>query len=501
MSEGKSSKTSRSAFSKQSIVGALAALVALAAGVQPFLKDVSMTGASRLLAMGFAVFSAGLLVRHVVHIADRYYRPAIRKAALFELAVTVAIGAMTWMLLTSPDPQIPRLAASGAVAAGLFLWSAGTLEDARSAMVAQGVAIRRASDFWRASWVWRALCKLTSWLHFGWIERLRKFFGGPDTPPGKLSLMAAISSIALVVIGLISTGLVIASVIFPIQITPDDSDRDGPRAETRPSETEKEDEGEQAGSKEVSPTDTEECSNSHDAGVGVPEPAASALRLGWEGVDGTEPDLMEALGFEIAGCPGIPRPIRNRPGWWYEPGYCGGELRAIVIAPLGLEHPIVLLEQAATFGLPIITGGHFVNAVDRFEVGGGDAYIIDSDEGSSVLIRDHTTAGVIDEGSSPGSGCAAFTDTDVRYTVVRPELFEAWRFVSSISVGGAYPIGYARSQDGSEWFDFRSPRGIVAKGSCVLETMVCTIDIDEPQISGQPGDTITKSEVKTLVEP
>jgi hypothetical protein len=172
-----------------------------------------------------------------------------------------------------------------------------------------------------------------------------------------------------------------------------------------------------------------------------------------------------------------------------------------VIAPRGLEHPVVLLEQAAEFALPIILDSRFVRAVDRFKVGGGDAYVVDADQGSFVLIRDHTTAGPVAERSSSGGGCADFTDADVRYTIVGPGLLEAWRFVSAISIGGAYPIGYARRADSSEWVDFRSPEGIVAQGSCVVKTMVCTIEVGEEQISGRRGDTTTQGEVKALVEP
>jgi hypothetical protein len=407
------------------------------------------------------------------------------------------------VLHESENPQIPRLVICGAAAALLFLWSAGRMEEARAAaMTRNDVEIRRASDFLRASLPWQVLCGLVGQIHFHWVRRLREFFGGPDTPTGVLSLLAAIGVLVLITISLISSGLVVASVIFPIQITArnlkkgDDSQADVPphkphqkKYDLRPNP-----EGN-------SPGGAGECSGSRSAGADAPEPESASLRLGWEKVDGTEPGPMEALGFEIAGCPGTARPIPGRPGSWYESGYCGGELRSLVIAPHGLEHPVVLIEQAAAFALPIILDGRFVEAVDRFKVAGGDAYIIDSDRGSFVLMRDHTTTGPVADGSNPGGGCADFTDTDVRYTIVGPGLLEAWRFIAGISVGGAYPIAYAHKADGSEWVDFRSPEGIVAKGSCVIETMVCTIEVGEDEISGRSGDTITESEVKALVEP
>lgn len=492
-------ESSQSAFSKRAVIGALGAMGGTAVALVPILKDVSMVGVSRLLVIVFEIVFAALVARHLIHILDGYYRAGLRRPMRFELGVTAAVATMAWVLHESENPQIPRLTVCGAAAALLFLWSAGKMEEARAAaMTGNDVEARRASDFLRASLPWQVLCGLVGQIHFHWVRRLREFFGGPDTPTGVLSLLAAIGVVVLMTVSLISAGLVIASVIFPIQITPRGVRKeDGPQAEVSPGKPHDHPSEPKGGS----PGSAEECSESHGPGAGAPEPESASLRLGWEEVDGTEPGPMEALGFEIAGCPGTARPVPGQPGSWYEPGYCGGELRSIMIAPRGLEHPVVMIEQAAEFTLPIILDGRFVHAVDRFEVGGGDAYIVNTDEGSFVLIRDHTTTGPIADDLSPGGGCADFTDADVRYTVVGPGLLEAWRFIAGISVGGAYPIAYAHKADGSEWVDFRSPEGIMAKGSCVIETMVCKIKVGEDEISGRNGDTITESEVKALVEP
>lgn len=494
---------SKSAFSKQAIVAALGVVTATFAGLAPILKDVSMVGVSRLLVIVFEIVAAAIVARHLIHILNGYYGAGLRRPMVFELGVTAAVAIMAWILHGSGNPQIPRLAICGAAASLLFLWVAGRMEKARArAMVRNDVVIRRASDFLRASRPWRILCELVGQIHFGWVKRLRKFFGGPDTPTGVLSLLAAIGVLVLMTVSLVSAGLVVASVILPIQVTPKDSKKgDGTGGDVGSNAPVPMTDGHPTDTEEGSPASVNECDGSRAAGAGAPEPESASLRLGWEKVDGTEPGPMEALGFETAGCPGTARPIPGQPGSWYEPGYCGGELRSIMIAPSGLEHPVALIEQAAAFALPIIRNGHFVDAVDRFEVGGGDAYIIDSSEGSFVLIRDHSTTGPVPDGGSPGGGCADFTDTDVRYTIVGPGLLEAWRFVAAASLGGAYPIAYAQKADGSEWVDFRSPEGIVAKGSCVIETMVCTIEIGEDEISGRRGDKITESEVKALVEP
>ena len=230
----------------------------------------------------------------------------------------------------------------------------------------------------------------------------------------------------------------------------------------------------------------------------MPEPQRTALELAWHEVDGVPPGPLEALGFDIAGCPGRAQPIPGKPRWWYVPGYCEGQLQAVAIAPDGLEHPVVMLEQAAEFTLPLISDDEFVDAVDRFVVGDGDAYVIDSTSGSHVLISEHSTAGAVAE---QGSGCSDFSDKDVPYTIVDPTLLSGWRSVAAITPGGVYPIASAHDTASVEVVLFNSPAGIVAEGRCWAAKKACGVKIESEWIMGQADDHITQEEVEALVEP
>ncbi len=489
----KPSTNKRSAFSKPAIVGAIGAV---SVSLLPLaVEDASMTGVSQLLSLTYLITWVAILVRSVIHLRKGYWRDRLKGPLLFELASMVLIGTSAWLVFFAEDPQIPGLLAAAAVGAVIFFFAAGKLEEARAELVSEGITIERASDVVRASKYWKMLCRRIGQIHFKPVKRVREFFSRPDTRPGEFSLAAAISALVLAVVALVSTGLVVASVLFPLQLTPED-DRNGKQISTHRK-------GRVQEPKEISledaPANVDDCQG-WKPGLGIPEPERSSLRLGWEDVEGIQPGPMEALGFEIAGCPGVARPIPGMKGSWFQPGYCGEELRAIVIAQQGMEHPITLLEQAANFALPLIVNGKFTGATDRFQVGVGDAYIVDSPQGSNVLIRDQASAGPVQEEGTPAGGCAGFTDEDVEYTHVGPAMIEPWRLIAAISLGGVYPITYAHESANSEVV-FRSPAGIVAQGICMAEGVTCTIDIGEEQIHGRRGTFIDESEVKALVEP
>lgn len=484
----------RSAFSKPALVGAIGAVTV---SLLPLaVEDATMAGVSQLLSLTFLVTWAAILVRSVTQLREGYWRPHLKRPFLFQLASTALIGTSAWLVFLAEDPQIPGLLAAAVLGAVTFFFAAGKLEEARADLVAEGVEIKRVSDVVRASKSWKRLCRRVGQIHFRPVKRVREFFSRPDTRAGEFSLAAAISALVLAAVALISSGLVVASVIFPLQLTPENH-RDSKHPSTPRN-------GRIEGPKELPQEDAlagaQDCQG-WKAGLGIPEPERSSLRLGWEAVEGVQPGPMEALGFEIAGCPGIARPIPGMKGSWYQPGYCGEELRAIVIAPQGLEHPIVLLEQAAVFSLPLIVNNKFTGATDRFQAGTGDAYIVDSHQGSNVLIRDHATAGPVqEEGEHGDGGCAGFTDEDVMYTTVGPSMIDPWRLIAAISLGGVYPITYAGENAGSEVV-FRGSEGIVGEAICMTRGVTCTIHIGEEQIEGRLGTFINESEVKALVEP
>lgn len=489
MGEG-SNNNDQSAFSSRAVVAAVGTvLVALV----PLARDASMSGVSRLLSLLYVGTWIAILGRTVIQIHEGYWREGLKVPLLFEMASVAVVGLAAWMVFLSEDPQIPRLLVCAAIGSTSFLLASGKLEEARADLVSRGIRVRRVTEIARDSRTWRMLCRRVSQIRFGPIKRLREFFAGPDTRPGHLSLGAAVSILILAVLAFVSGGLAIASIVFPLQLTPDHS-----------TDTKAHEDKNQEPNKIISPPATANEDNCRDLDLGtemIPEPQRSSLRLGWQEVKGLQPGPMEALGYDIAGCPGRAKEIPKMKGSWYRPGYCGAELRSVVVAPEGMEHPVVLLEQAAEFALPLIVHGEFAGAVDRFPVGHGDAYIIDSHHGSNVLIRDRTSAGpATDDMRGETGGCADFKDQDVRYAIAGPGMIEPWRAVAAISLGGVYPIDYARNSDGSESVVFRSPEGIVAQGICAAAAS-CVVDIGTAQVRGQSGTFITEEEVRALVEP
>ena len=156
----------------------------------------------------------------------------------------------------------------------------------------------------------------------------------------------------------------------------------------------------------------------------------------------------------------------------------------------------MLLEQAAN-RMPIILDEQFVGAIDRFHVGDGDSYIINTTEGSFVLIRDHSTGGQVSEKRGQGGGCGGYTNLDVPYSVVAPGLLSGWRTLAGMFPGGVYPID-ATPESNVDSIVFRNPAGIVGGG-------ICSSDIDcEVEVDGNPIDVgddfiINQDDVEVLV--
>lgn len=497
----------KSGFPKRAVawVGGIIGAIVVAV-----LEDGSLVGLSRLLCFLYAGAWLAIVVRHLIHVFEGYYRRGLKRPMLYELVLLISGGASAMALLAGAEPQIPLLAFFGGSLALFFFLCATKLEESRAdEMNRQGVEIRRATDVVRQSTLWHWTCRRFAQIDFEFARRVRKFLAGPDSDPGSLSLAAGIALLTPAGISLIAMLLVFISMIFPVRVDPPGSLGEDRGSEQVANQGANESAESPATGSSVNladqPIKGAEVEGTSRCGErdfnGVPEPERSSLQLGWREVPGTTPGSMEALGYEIAGCPGVARPVPELEGAYFAPGYCGGELRSLVIAPRGMEHPLVLLEQAASFALPLILDGHFEGGVDRFAVGSGDAYILNSDMGSYVLFRDRASNGQLTQPEGREDGCTGFSDQDVRYTIVSPALLEAWRAVAAISVGGVYPIDYARESDGSDSVVFRSPEGIVAEGECSISTMTCMIDIGEEQIQGRRGGIINEKEVKALVEP
>jgi hypothetical protein len=490
-------------FSWKALAGVVIAAVLSAL---PAIRSSSLEGMSEILSGSYLLIWAAALTRFCFHLYEGYAQCGLFRETVFELAIVSTWGFLAVYAYQARDPQIPMLIGFGAAAAAMFFFCATDMESARARLAdaAEGqVRLRRASDILRDSSVWDEIFLRVHQLDSERVREAGRWFGGADAEDGMLSRAAFIALCLLAAIALAAGGLAIVGTALGVPLTPQPIEE--PDEKKAPDPKRHGDQQNEAkalssppGRKRTSAGD--DCDPSYRPGPEVPEPQRTALELAWREVDGVPPGPLEALGFDIAGCPGRALPIPGKPRWWYVPGYCEGQLQAVAIAPEGMEHPIVMLEQAAEFTLPLINDGEFVDAVDRFVVGDGDAYVIDSTGGSHVLIREHSTGGAVN-GAKGRSGCSDFIDKDVPYTTVDPTLLSGWRSVAAITPGGVYPIASAHDTASVEAVLFNSPAGIVAEGRCWPAKQTCGVKIGSEWIMGEADDHITQEEVEALVEP
>lgn len=471
----------------------------------PAIRSSSLEGMSEILSASYLLVWAAALTRFCFHLYEGYTQYGLLRETALELAVVSVWGVLAVYAYRARDPQIPMLIGFGAGATAMFFFSATSIESARVRLagVTNGqVRLGRASDILRNSSVWDEVLQRVHQLDSERVREAGRWLGGADTEDGMLSRAAFIALCLLAAITLAAGGLAIVGTALGVPLTAKPAKE--PREKKPPSPKQR---GGQQNEPRALPSPPEQkhsstdgCDPSYRPGPEVPEPQRTALGLAWREVDGVPPGPLEALGFDIAGCPGRASRIPGKPQWWYVPGYCEGQLQAIAIAPEGLEHPVVMLEQAAEFTLPLINHGEFVDAVDRFVVGDGDAYVIDSTSGSHVLIREHSTGGAV-TGDTQDDGCADFSDKDVPYAIVDPRLLSGWRAVAAITPGGVYPIASAHDSDSVEVVLFNSPAGIVAEGRCWAARRTCGVKIESEWIMGDADDHITQGEVEALVGP
>jgi hypothetical protein len=493
------------------VVGTVLGPVALS--VLPVIRSGNLAGTSKILVVAYAGIWAFVFLRVCIHLYEGYLRKGLWWETLLELSTLVFWGLLVVIAIRLANPQIVRLAAFAAVASALLLVSFTVLERARGELTAgeDGVRIRRATKVIKESWTWGEACDLFGRLNTRPTEKLRDWVSGDDPDDGLLSRAGIFALCAVVSLAVTAGSLTIVGTIVGMQLTaPGKTSRDKQKSDGHGQDSE-DNTGGAAGTilggdspkgdreRAFASSPASDCGFDYDPGPRVSEPERSSLMLVWHQVDGIVPGLLEALGSDIAGCPGPAWPISGKPGWWYATGYCKGSLRSIGIAPAGAEHPVVLLEQAAEFASPLIKAGKFEDAVDRFTVGDGDAYVIDAAAGSYVLIRIHSTGGSVAR-SVASDGCNNFANRDVAYTIVPPALIPGWRSVAAISSGGVYPISAAHHSGDLESFVFVSDAGIEAEGRCWHEGAACSVEIEGVWITGGPALT-DQREVEALAEP
>lgn len=475
----------------------------------------SLRGASEVLAVAYLVVWACATCRLGFHLYEGYLWRGLWLETLIELAIVVVWAILTLATIQADDPQIPRLAVCGAIAIVLFFVGATELERARAALALPrngAVRLRRATDVLRESSIWAEACERFRQLDSKRARKIRRWFAGRDADDGMLSKATSIALCALATIVLAAGFLALAGTILGMPLTPApiDSKADGGGGDG----SGKDDRGGQGAGEEgtglgPSPIEAsesaqgEDCVGGFDPGPRVPDPERTSLILGWRDAPGIDPWDLEALGFEIAGCPGPARRIPGSPGSWYAAGYCEDELKAVTVALAGERHPVVLLEQAAEFALPLIQGGEFLKAVDRFTVGGGDAYVIDTKRGSYVLIRENASGGPL-ETASDGGACGGYVDRDVPYMLAGPGLLDGWRAAAASSLEGVYPISPAQAalRDG-EWeaIVLRDRSGLVASGHCENLQLNCEIEVNGETVAGHAGTRIERWEVEVIAQP
>ena len=466
-------------------VGAVAILISA-----PIFRNGDWEGLSQLLTLAYQFGAIMLAGHYLLHLYEGYLTVGLARPTLYETALVLIWGFVAVLLGGIQDPKLPVLAVCWLVSFALLLALATAMETARKDLKkATGRRARRATDVIRESYVWLWLCNRLAQVDDEKVEDLRRKFSKPDTEDGKLSRTFWVTLCSTAAIGLVAAAGAVGSTVAPGETSPNTGDGEHQ-------------EDDQEYGREIQVPEGEDCGALYNP-VNVPEPERGALILAWREVNGLEPGPMEALGYDIAGCPGPARRIPELPGSWYAPGYCDGDLRGVAVALEGMDHPVYLLEQAAELALPLIRQGLFLSAEDRFEVAGGDAYVIDSRRGSYVPIRDAVTAGPVEgSGGSNEDGCGEYADRDVVYGIAGPGLIEAWEAVAAITPGGVYPIPYGRTEQGQVRIALRSREvGIVAVARCNQALLACEAEIAGTNRRWSGGAEINREEVEALVEP
>jgi hypothetical protein len=228
------------------------------------------------------------------------------------------------------------------------------------------------------------------------------------------------------------------------------------------------------------------CPTNAEAGGQAPEPQRSALA-----------DLWRHYGAAEAGCPSPAREVGSHPGVWYVVGHCPGrseEVQSLGVAT-AVEPAALLFDQAGEYAAGLAESGQLLGASGRFAVGpAGDAYVIDADDGSHVLVREESGAGV----AVGGTACDPNTTVDRSYITVPPALLGGWLAVAGANDEPVWPMS-ATNPDGSLTYTFNVAGQTVAEATCSSDLSSCTTTFNGQSIAGAPGRYIDQDELERVV--
>lgn len=170
-----------------------------------------------------------------------------------------------------------------------------------------------------------------------------------------------------------------------------------------------------------------------------------------------------ATGTTTAGCPGPARAVQGT-GILVSKGIVDGEMRSIAVADN--KRAALLVGQPAQFTAGLLTGLRgLVGVPSHLVVGQGDLYLVDTREGTYVLIR-RSKAGPAHEG----------------YITIPPTVAGLWIEAMSMSREWLWPI---RSHDA--YIFASSNSGVVARAACDGASGSCTISLAHGGLMAESG--------------
>lgn len=233
------------------------------------------------------------------------------------------------------------------------------------------------------------------------------------------------------------------------------------------------------------------CGTEVTPGDGAPEPQSTALHDLWLGGH-----WSAGVGAFIGGC--AERAHRLPSGAWYAIGRCRGVVQSVGIAWEEVP-PRLLLGQAARFAHTWLADETLLDASPRTAVRQGDLYVVDTVDGSYVLVRSQLTAG---KGEPTGGGtCNSSKSTGARYETVVPGLVDSWLTVAHDE--WAWPLELARDASGNRRFAFRRPAPddrVIATATCTSD-VACTTSYGGTILIRRSGSRVTADELRAAATP